>query len=126
MSRIWSAVVVFAVIIIVITTGFIFNTKSVDSVSEKVNSALAYSKSGDKENAKKNMESAVEEWNSKMNTMLLFMSHDKLDQIDESLNIADTYITSGDTAMFNAECKRTSILLQHFYDLVYPTVYNIF
>lgn len=126
MSRIWSAVVVFAVIIIVITTGFIFNTKSVDSVSEKVNSALAYSKSGDKENAKKNMESAVEEWNGKMNTMLLFMSHDKLDQIDESLNIADTYITSGDTAMFNAECKRTSILLQHFYDLEYPTVYNIF
>ena len=60
-----------------------------------------------------------------METMLIFVSHGRLDQIEESLNNANTYIEFWELKAFSAECRKVKILIKHFYDLEYPTINNI-
>ncbi len=125
MHRIYSAVVIFIITVITIVFGFIVNTTTSRSVSDMVESAESYAAAGDVENAKKQIKSAVSEWENKMETMLIFISHGKLDQIEESLNTAYTYIEFGELKAFTTECRKSKILIKHFYDLEYPTVNNI-
>lgn len=126
MNRLFGAFVVLAVVFAIIMTGFQINTKTASSVSEKIYNSAEYQKQGNSELAKKEIKSALNEWESNIETMLLFMSHGKLDQIEESINIADTYINLGDENMFLAECRRALILLEHFESVEYPSVDNIF
>ncbi len=125
MHRIYSAVVIFIITVITIVSGFIVNTTTSRSVSDRVDSAESYAADGDVENAKKQIKSAVSEWENRMETMLIFISHGKLDQIEESLNTAYNYIEFGELKAFTTECRKSKILIKHFYDLEYPTINNI-
>lgn len=123
--RIYSAAVIFIITIITIIFGFIINTTTSESVSDKIQSAERYAENNDAENANKQIKAALSEWESKMETMLIFISHGKLDQIEESLHTANTYLEFGELKSFTAECRKTEILLKHFNDLEYPTINNI-
>lgn len=125
MYRIKSAIAILIATIVIITVGFTINTNTARSVYSKVDAAQQYNKNGNVYKAKQEILSARDEWENKMETMLMFMSHSKLDQIEEALGIANTYIDCGDKNAFSAECQKATILLQHFYDLEYPTINNI-
>lgn len=125
MHRIYSAIIILAVTIAVIMFGFTINTTTSRSVSDKVELAESYAVGDDTENAKNAIKAAVSEWQGKMETMLIFVSHGRLDQIEESLNNANTYIEFGELKAFSAECRKVKILIKHFYDLEYPTINNI-
>ncbi len=125
MHRIYSAIIILAVTIAVIMFGFTINTTTSRSVSDKVELAESYAVGGDTVNAKNAIKAAVSEWQGKMETMLIFVSHGRLDQIEESLNNANTYIEFGELKAFSAECRKVKILIKHFYDLEYPTINNI-
>ncbi len=125
MHRIYIALVILIITVTIIISGFIINTSTSKSVSGKIESAENYAVSGDSENAKKQIRSALNEWESKMEAMLVFVSHGRLDQIEESLNSANTYIEFGELKAFSLECRKTEILIKHFYDLEYPTINNI-
>ena len=125
MHRIYSAIIILAVTIAVIMFGFTINTTTSRSVSDKVELAESYAVGGDTVNAKNAIKAAVSEWQGKMETMLIFVSHGRLDQIEESLNKANPYIEFGELKAFSAECRKVKILIKHFYDLEYPTINNI-
>ncbi len=81
---------------------------------------------GNKERAKNELEKAIREWEKNMETMLIFVSHGKLDQIEEAINIADSYLQNGEINLFYAECQRAATLLDHFENVEYPNINNIF
>ncbi len=126
MHRLISTVIIFILTLLIITAGFAINTRTTNSINEKINTAIELNTYGEIEDAKNIIQTAIDEWDNHIETMLLFESHGKLDQIEESLKIAQMYIKNGETEMFNAECKRASILIDHFNSLEYPTIYNIF
>lgn len=126
MHRIAGAIVLFLLTIVLVISGFTINTKTSASVNQKIASAAEACRQEQLGQAQKQAASALKEWNDNKETMLLFVSHGRLDQIEESLNIACSCIDAGDTDLFMAECTRIEVYLKHFNDLEYPTINNIF
>lgn len=126
MKRLITALIVLALVISIGLTGLIVNTNTTDMVMEKLEMSKNYAFKGNNKQAKKEIEEAINEWENKMETMLIFVSHGKLDQIEESINIADSYLENNEMPLFYAECRRASTLLEHFENVEYPSVTNIF
>lgn len=121
---------IIAIILLLITAGlcsfeFILNTKESENAAEYLALAQEQANSGDKSNALKTMEKLIKLWESKVESMLIFISHEKPDEIGESLAVAESYLKSEDFPEFYAECKRIENKLEHFRNLEIPTVNNI-
>lgn len=126
MKRLIGALVILVIVIGIGVTGFIINTKTADTVIEMVETSKKYAFDGNIQDAKKELSKAIDEWEKNMETMLLFVSHGKLDQIEEAINIANAYIEHNELPLFYAECQRASILLDHFEGVEYVSINNIF
>ena len=126
MNRLFGALAVLAGIIITVATGFFVNTNTARIVNDKLSLSLEYAENGDIKNAKLSLEKAIDEWDSKMQTMLLFISHGRLDEIEQTINTAYSYIKNKDIPMYAAECTRAYLLIDNFKSVEYPTVNNIF
>lgn len=126
MSRIISAVCALLLTAVLTVSGLILNTNTADDVSELVYSAMESAKENDSRSAENDMKKLRELWESRNGLMLVFTAHDKLDNIDESIHTASAYLDCGDNKMFIAECRRTLTLLDHFRDIEYPSLNNIF
>lgn len=125
MHRIISTYVICLITVILVGTGFYINTNSVQKVRELIELSAEYSTDDKNEDAKDTMDKAIELWKNESQFMLLFMSHGRVEQIDETLNIANIYLKSDNAEMFNAESKRAVILLENLNNLEYPTINNI-
>ncbi|MDD6490352.1 MAG: DUF4363 family protein [Clostridia bacterium] len=126
MKRLIGTIVIFLIIAGIAATGFFINTRTADMVMEKVQKSQQYAIDGNIENAKKELAEAIDEWEKKIEIMLLFVSHGKLDEIEEAINIANSYIQYDEVPLFYAECQRASTLLDHFKSVEYPSINNIF
>ncbi len=126
MYRLYGALAVFGIALCIITTGFIIDTRTADKVIRELDSSYELAKNGDIEGAKRKIEAAKSEWDNNMETMLLFMSHGRLDQIESSINTAYNYIKSNEISMFIAECASARLMTGHFIDVEYPYLNNIF
>lgn len=126
MHRIISTIFISILTLFIVVVGFTINTRTTNSINENITAAMNLKNNGDSEGAKRELQKAIDEWDHTIEIMLLFESHGKLDRIEESLKLSEMYLQNGNTNMFNEECKRASILIEHFNDLEYPTIYNIF
>ena len=126
MSRIISAATALLITIILTITGFIYNTKTANMVSDGIYEAMKFSESNKVNEAGKKMKDVRKMWDERNKIMLVFTAHDKLDNIDESINIAEAYLENDELKMFHAECHRTLTLLDHFREIEYPSVNNNF
>ena len=126
MKRLSISLVILAIVIGIGITGFIINTNTAKSVIEKVNTSKKYALENNIEQAKKELALAIDEWEENMETMLLFVSHGKLDQIEEAITIAYSYLEHDEMSLFYAECQRAATLINHFENVEYPNINNIF
>ena len=126
MRRLYAALGVLALIAAIVTTGFIINTRTAESILEQLNSAYDSAENGNTENAKEIFSKAKKEWSDNVEIMLLFISHGRIDRIDEAFDSAETYLKNDDIIMFLAECSTARLLTEHFIDVEYPYINNIF
>lgn len=126
MKRLFIALVVLAIVIGIGITGLVINTNTANYIVDKLEMTKKYAADGNIETAKKELKDAVDRWESKMEIMLIFVSHGKLDQIEESINITNSYLENNEMGLFYAECKRAITLLEHFENVEYPNINNIF
>ena len=126
MNRIIGAFTVLAGIIITVVSGFFINTETAENVCRSLSLSMDYAENGDIQNAKTELKKALDEWNDNMDTMLLFISHGRLDEIEQSLNTAYAYIKNNDISMYTAECTRAFLMTDNFKSVEFPTVNNIF
>ena len=126
MNRLFGALTVLAGIIVIILSGFFINTDTAGTVEKFLSRSMDYAEKNDIPHAKAELEKALHEWNDNMDTMLLFISHGRLDEIEQSLNAAYAYIKSNDISMYTAECTRAFLMTDNFKSVEFPTVNNIF
>lgn len=126
MNRLFGAFAVLAGIIVIILSGFFINTDTAGTVEKFLSRSMDYAEKNDIPHAKAELEKALHEWNDNMDTMLLFISHGRLDEIEQSLNAAYAYIKSNDISMYTAECTRAFLMTDNFKSVEFPTVNNIF
>ena len=126
MNRLFGALTVLAGIIVIILSGFFINTDTAGTVEKFLSRSMDYAEKNDIPHAKAELEKALHEWNDNMDTMLLFISHGRLDEIEQSLNTAYAYIKNNDISMYTAECTRAFLMTDNFKSVEFPTVNNIF
>ncbi len=126
MNRLFGALIVLLIAIITVTTGFFINTDTAYSVSKMLLQSVEYAESNDIAGAKIFLQKGKSQWDNKMNIMLLFVSHGKLDQIEQTINMAYSYIQSNEISLYTAQCKNAILLIDNFRDTEYPEINNIF
>lgn len=125
MNRLIGAFIVLGLIIAISTAGFLINTKTANSVKTKIENSIEFADKGELSKARSTLDNAIDEWERHIETMLLFESHGKLDEIEETINIAKSYIIKGEYNLFYMECNLAATLLDHFESLEYPNINNI-
>lgn len=122
--------ILIAVILIIITAGlctleYTLNTTESVRTSEALKRTQALLDSGKVKESEETIKNLRNSWDSKVESMLIFTSHGKPDQISEGLAVAESYLKSREFPEFYAECKRVETELEHFRDLEIPTFNNI-
>ncbi len=125
MKRTNIALIVLAVTVIIVASGTIINIRMVDTITNDLETAISNIENGNKNNAEYYTRSAINSWESMLNILTMFNSHDKTDNIDQCLHIAETDLKNNETNLFLEEGQRTIILLRHLKDMEYPTPQNI-
>ena len=125
MKRTNIALIVLAVTVIIVASGTIINIRMVDTITNDLETAISNIENGNKNNAEYYTRSAINSWESMLNILTMFNSHDKTDNIDRCLHIAETDLKNNETNLFLEEGQRTIILLRHLKDMEYPTPQNI-
>ncbi len=125
MNRIIGTIIILIITIALVTTEFVINTNTASSVNEKIYNADIIASNGRVDEAEYNMNEALKEWDDHSQSMLLFYSHQKPDEIEESIHKAKSYLDSEEMSLFHAECKLILIRLKQFNDLEYPSIKNI-
>ena len=126
MNRLWGALTVLLIVIITVTTAFFINTNTAYSVSRLLSQSIDSAEKGDITSAGIFLQKAKSQWDRKMDIMLLFVSHGKLDQIEQTVNIAYSYIKSNDISNYMAQCQNARLLINNFREVEYPDIKNIF
>lgn len=104
---------------------FMLNTRESELASENLKEIQYLIKNGKNDEAITIMEELKEHWGKMVNSMLIFISHQRPDEICENIAVAESYLKSGEFPEFYAECKRIENELEHFRDLEIPTLSNI-
>lgn len=125
MKRLFVAIILLFIVAGLCTFEFTLNTKESQHASEYLKTAQQQMTDGNKKDAIKTMKKLRELWESNVESMLIFISHDKPDEICENIAVAESYLKSGELPEFYAECKRIENELEHFRDLEIPTINNI-
>ncbi len=126
MNRFFGALAVLFASLITVITGFCINTNTAASVNALLSESVSYAQNNHIPQAKLSLQKAKNLWDSQMQTMLLFVSHGKLDQIEETINIADSYIKSNEISLYLAKCNTAILLIDNFKNVEYPNINNIF
>lgn len=126
MSRLYGALIVLGVVIVLTASGFWINTQTAKEVLASLESAYDAAKEGDMDAAKTELEKAQQKWDEKMETMLLFISHGRLDRIEEAIHQSYDYLDSQERSLFLAECSAAILQTEHLIHTEYPYVNNIF
>lgn len=121
---------IIAVILIIIVAGlctieYFLNTGESSSASEALIRAQSLLRDGKTDEATETMQKLRENWDSNVESILIFVSHGKPDAICESLAVAESYLKSREFPEFYAECQRAENELKHFSELEIPTFNNI-
>lgn len=126
MQKLLSAGIITLILLIITSAGFKINTETSDAVSERLSKTIELVNNGENEKARREMKKCVDIWNSHFQKMQIFISHGRIDEIDESLKTAEYQLNGNNDTEFITEASRSLVLLEHFKDMEYPSVYNIF
>ena len=126
MTRLYGAITVLVIVTALVIFSFNFNVKTVDSVSEKVSEAVELIRDGKYDPAVGAMTKAKDIWDKRSETMLLFISHGKADEIETCITSAEAYLLCGEKNLFLADGAKIITLLEHFKNVEYPELNNIF
>ncbi len=126
MRRLIGAFAVLGLVAAVGATGFAVNVHTANSVKYKLEQSVESAQKGEMKTALKQIDDAKNEWEKMMEIIMLFESHGKVDEIQETIGTAALYLDRSEKNMFYAECNLAGMRLQHFSDVEYPNIINIF
>lgn len=126
MSRLYGALVVLGVVVVLTATGFLVNTNTAREVLTNLESACHLARNGRMDQAKAPLDQAQQKWDENMEIMLLFVSHGRLDRIEEAIHQAYDYLDSQERSLFLAKCSEAILQTEHLIHEEYPYVDNIF
>lgn len=126
MNKVWIAAAVLVLVLGISITGMILNINTASDMTEFIKETRNYVEKDDFNTAAQTMETAVEELDNRMKWMLVFVSHGKLDEIEETILVAQSFLKNKEIPQFMAECERALSMLDHYREVEYPYFNNVF
>lgn len=125
MYRLYGALAVLAAVVLISFTGFYINKTTSDKIIGCLESSSELAKQGRADEAKQNINEAQKLLHSRLETMFLFVSHRKLDEIEQCIDKAKTYLDNSDYTSYYVYCSNALELIRDYRNTEYPTIYNI-
>lgn len=126
MYRLYGALAVILSAVVLIAAGYVLNTRTADRLLSALDESYTLAEAGDISSARERILSAKKELDNRLELMLLFVSHGRLDEIEETVNKACEYIEHDELSLFMAECSTAILMTEHFINVENPYISNIF
>lgn len=125
MKRTWAAIIMVAVLLALCTIVPIFTHQNIASLTDKINEAKTQTSQGNIEEVKRLSQEISLMWNDHYQIFCTYISHEKLEAIDQSIATLQTNLEYEEYSEFTAELDRACSQLKHLQDTEMPVLENI-
>ncbi|HHV32034.1 MAG: DUF4363 family protein [Ruminococcaceae bacterium] len=126
MKRIWVSGIIFVLLLAMCIFGIINTQKVSSEVEQTIELAKQAAEVGDLKTAYQMSQKAVADWHQKHKILCVYMSHAKLEAIDQTLAALPALVKNEANEQFEGECDRGITQIQYLNESEIPTIQNIF
>lgn len=125
MKRAWAAIIMVAVLVVLCTAVPIFTHQHIASLTDKINETKTQVSQGNIEEVERLSQEISLMWNKHYQIFCTYISHEKLEAIDQSISTLQTNLEYEEYAEFTTELDRACSQLKHLQDTEMPVLENI-
>jgi len=125
LKRAWAAIVMVAVLLALCTIVPVFTRQNIASLTDKISEAKIQISQGNVEEANRLSQELAYMWDEHYQVFCTYISHEKLEAIDQSIATLQTNLEFEEYAEFTAELDRACSQLKHLQDTEMPVLENI-
>lgn len=125
MKRVWAAIAMVILLLVLCITGLIFTHENISSLTNKIEETKNLVSQGEIEQAKQSNQELTQMWDDHYRVFCTYISHDKLEAIDQSMATLSTKLEYQEYSEFTTELDRACAQLRHLQDTELPTLENI-
>lgn len=126
MKRLWAS----AIILVLVVVACIFGSNKTKQISKDMTQTIASAKNaangGDMNTALKLSEKAITDWQDSHRILCMYMPHDRLESIDQTLSALPMLSYYGTTDQFTADCDRSITQIKYLNESELANLENIF
>lgn len=125
MKRIWIAITALVIIVGLCIGEIIWISNITDNIKTQMDSVNELVSDGNIEEAISLSEEILDEWDNIHNKLAVFIDHNSLEGIDQSMDVIDTCLVTNNIPQFYIEVAKIDALLEDLTDTEMPSLYNI-
>ncbi len=125
MYRLYGAIAVMVIMLTTAGIGFYWNTNASNQVLIHLSEAYELVEAGQIESGQKALAEAAHQLTQHIDTMYLFVSHRKLDEIEQAMKKAEVSLERKEITAFLIFCKSAIELTQDFKNTEFPSFKNL-
>lgn len=126
MKSVISALCIFILIIILITSSYYYTKNITIKMTEMISKNEIFVAKGDTESAKNEMKKINELWIKNREILAVFVDHSEIEETDLSLSSLDAELKTLNSSGFLKESSRTELLISSIFEKQKISIPNIF
>lgn len=112
MKRIWISFVILVLLICICTLGAKASETQTGQTLSAIEELKSAVKNGEEERALSLCDSLLKGWEKSHRILCTYMSHNRLEAIDDTISTLPALLAGGEVTQFNAECDRAAAQLR--------------
>jgi len=108
MKRIWVSIIILILLISVCSLGAQASQTHTDHILSTITALKDTAESGEEERAVSMSVALIDEWEESHRVLCMYMSHNRLEAIDDTIAALPSLLRGGERAQFTAECERAA------------------
>lgn len=125
MKRIWIAITALIMIIGLCIGEIIWIINITNNIKSQISSVNQLVLNENIDDAISLSEEILNEWDNKHNKLAIFIDHNSLEGIDQTMDIINTCLKTDNIPEFHIEVAKINALLEDLTDTEMPSIYNI-
>ncbi len=125
MKRIWLAITALIMIIGLCIGEIIWIINITNNIKSQISSVNQLVLNENIDDAISLSEEILNEWDNKHNKLAIFIDHNSLEGIDQTMDIINTCLTTDNIPEFHIKVAKINALLEDLTDTEMPSIYNI-
>jgi hypothetical protein len=126
MKRVWASLIIFLILIVGSAAGVNSTERIAKEMTGTVSEAKAAEEKGDSKTAYELSRKAGEDWKTHHAFLCTYMTHSRLEAIDQTLAALPALCSYGSADEFTAECDKSLAQFSYLTESEIPSIANIF